>query len=67
MAASIQLGCTKTLEQIWTTISDPKHNTKRFIVIRNDKVIYDRGGTETVLRVLRVQGPPWRTRRWCMR
>ena len=41
--ASIQLGCTKTLEQIWTGISEPKHNTKRFIVIRNDQVIYDRG------------------------
>jgi len=40
-----QLGCTKTLQQIWTSISNPRHNTKRFIVIRNDKVIYDRGGT----------------------
>jgi CubicO group peptidase (beta-lactamase class C family) len=38
-----QLGCTKTLLQIWTSISNPRHNTKRFIVIRNDKVIYDRG------------------------
>jgi CubicO group peptidase (beta-lactamase class C family) len=44
--STTQLGCTKTLEQIWSAISDPKHNTKRFIVIRNDKVIYDRGGTE---------------------
>jgi CubicO group peptidase (beta-lactamase class C family) len=41
-----QLGCTTTLDQIWTAISDPKHETKRFVVIRNDKVIYDRGGTE---------------------
>lgn len=41
-----QLGCTKTLEEIWTAISDPKHNTKRLVIIRNDKVIYDRGGTE---------------------
>jgi len=41
-----QLGCTTTLDEIWTAISDPKHNTKRFVVIRNDKVIYDRGGTE---------------------
>jgi CubicO group peptidase (beta-lactamase class C family) len=40
-----QLGCTKTLQGIWNTISNPKHNTKRFTVIRNDKVIYDRGGT----------------------
>src|SRR5919112_2200701 len=40
-----QLGCTKTLLQIWTDISNPKHNTKRFIVIRNDKVLFDRGGT----------------------
>jgi CubicO group peptidase (beta-lactamase class C family) len=41
-----QLGCTTTLDQIWTTLSDPKHNTKRLVVIRNDRVIYDRGGTE---------------------
>src|SRR5215210_4681791 len=41
-----QLGCTSTLDQIWTAISDPRHNTKRFVVIRNDKVVYDRGGTE---------------------
>ena len=53
-----QLGCTTTLEQIWAAISDPKHNTKRFVVIRNDKVIYDQGGSEPYPRVLRVQGPP---------
>jgi CubicO group peptidase (beta-lactamase class C family) len=41
-----QLGCTATLEQIWTAISDRKHNTRRFVVIRNDKVIYDRGDNE---------------------
>jgi CubicO group peptidase (beta-lactamase class C family) len=41
-----QLGCTTTLDEIWSAISDPKHNTKRLVVIRNDKVIYDRGGTE---------------------
>ena len=41
--SSTQLGCTKTLEQIWTGISDPRHNTKRFTVIRNDRVIFDRG------------------------
>jgi hypothetical protein len=41
-----QLGCTKTLEEIWQAISDPKHNTKRFIVIRNDKDLYDRGSAE---------------------
>ena len=43
--STLQLGCTTTLEQIWATISDPKHNTKRFLVIRNDKIIYDQGGT----------------------
>src|SRR5688500_4921102 len=43
--STTQLGCTTTLEQIWNSISDPKHNTKRFVVIRNDKVIFDRGGT----------------------
>jgi len=42
--STLQLGCTKTLLDIWTDISDPKYNTKRFIVIRNDKVIYDMGG-----------------------
>jgi CubicO group peptidase (beta-lactamase class C family) len=40
-----QLGCTKTLLDIWNSISNPIHDTKRFIVIRNDKVIYDKGGT----------------------
>jgi len=40
-----QLGCTTTLQSIWSRISSPRHNTKRFVVIRNDKVIYDRGGT----------------------
>ena len=43
--STLQLGCTKTLATIWSVISNPKHNTKRFVVIRNDKVIYDRGGT----------------------
>ncbi len=40
-----RLGCTKTLLSIWNTISPVKHNTKRFTVIRNDKVIYNKGGT----------------------
>ncbi len=44
--STIQLGCTRTLEQIWNSISDPKHNTKRFIVIRNDRVIFDGGDSE---------------------
>ena len=42
---SRQLGCTRTLADIWSRISNAKYNTQRFIVIRNDKVIYDRGGT----------------------
>jgi CubicO group peptidase (beta-lactamase class C family) len=41
-----QLGCTRTLLSIWNNISNPIHNTKRFLVIRNDKVIYARGGTQ---------------------
>jgi beta-lactamase family protein len=44
--ATLQLGCTRTLLDIWTAISDPKLNTMRFVVIRNDKVIYDKGGTQ---------------------
>lgn len=40
-----QLGCTKTLAEIWNDISNPKHNTKRFLVIRNDRVVYNVGGT----------------------
>jgi CubicO group peptidase (beta-lactamase class C family) len=44
--ATLQLGCTRTLLDIRTSISDPKYNTMRFVVIRNDKVIYDRGGTQ---------------------
>ena len=44
--ATIQLGCTRTLEEIWNSISDPRHNTKRFTVIRNDRVIFDRGDSE---------------------
>ena len=43
---SRQLGCTRTLADIWNRISSSKFNTQRFIVIRNDKVIYDRGGTQ---------------------
>jgi CubicO group peptidase (beta-lactamase class C family) len=39
-----QLGCTKTLQTVWNGISNAKYNTKRLIVIRNDRVIYDRGG-----------------------
>jgi CubicO group peptidase (beta-lactamase class C family) len=41
-----QLGCSTTLDEIWSAISDPRHNTKRFVVIRNDHVVYDQGGTE---------------------
>jgi CubicO group peptidase (beta-lactamase class C family) len=40
-----QLGCARTLQQIWNSISNPRHNTKRFVVIRNDRTIFDRGGT----------------------
>ena len=40
-----RLGCTKTLANIWNSISNPIHNTKRFLVIRNDRIVYDRGGT----------------------
>jgi CubicO group peptidase (beta-lactamase class C family) len=47
--STLQLGCTTTLDQIWATIGDPKYNTKRFLVIRNDRIIYDRGGTEPYL------------------
>lgn len=39
-----QLGCTRSLLEIWNDISNAKHNTKRFIVIRNDRVLYDMGG-----------------------
>jgi CubicO group peptidase (beta-lactamase class C family) len=46
MCGSIKrLGCTQTLNSIWNTINLAKHNTKRFTIIRNDKIIYDRGGT----------------------
>lgn len=38
-----QLGCTKTLQQIWSSISKPIYNTTRFVVIRNDRVIYTQG------------------------
>jgi CubicO group peptidase (beta-lactamase class C family) len=41
-----QLGCTTTLDEIWSSISARKHNTKRFVVIRNDKVVYDQGSNE---------------------
>lgn len=41
--STIQLGCTKTLAQIWTSIHAAIYNTKRFIVIRNDRVIFTRG------------------------
>jgi CubicO group peptidase (beta-lactamase class C family) len=46
MCGSVKrLGCTRTLANIWNNISNPRHNTKRFLVIRNDRIIYDRGGT----------------------
>jgi CubicO group peptidase (beta-lactamase class C family) len=46
MCGSIrQLGCSKTLLQLWNGISAAKYNTKRLVVIRNDRIIYDRGGT----------------------
>ena len=38
-----QLACTRTLQEIWDVISDPMYNTKRFVVIRNDRVIFSRG------------------------
>lgn len=41
-----QLGCTHTLLQVWNGINNRKYRTKRFIVIRNDKVIYDRGDSQ---------------------
>jgi CubicO group peptidase (beta-lactamase class C family) len=41
--STLQLGCTKTLLQIWNSISNPIHNTKRFLVVRNDRVIYSKG------------------------
>jgi len=41
--STLQLGCTKTLQQIWASISKPMHNTVRFIVIRNDRVVYSQG------------------------
>jgi CubicO group peptidase (beta-lactamase class C family) len=41
--STLQLGCTTTLQQIWNAISSPIYNTKRFIVIRNDRVIFTRG------------------------
>jgi CubicO group peptidase (beta-lactamase class C family) len=40
-----QLGCTRTLQQVWAGISNTRYYTRRFLVIRNDRVIYDRGGT----------------------
>lgn len=38
-----QLGCTKTLQEVWNGISDSMYNTKRFVVIRNDRVVFSRG------------------------
>ncbi len=43
--ATRQLGCTTTLLDVWNGISDSQYNTKRLIVIRNDKILFDRGGT----------------------
>jgi CubicO group peptidase (beta-lactamase class C family) len=41
--STLQLGCTTTLQQIWNSINVPLYNTKRFIVIRNDKVVFSKG------------------------
>jgi CubicO group peptidase (beta-lactamase class C family) len=46
MCGSIKvLGCTKTLAQVWNGISAARYNSKRLLLIRNDRIIYDRGGT----------------------
>src|SRR3954470_23140055 len=46
MCGSIKvLSCTKTLAYIWNNIQPLKYQTKRLLIIRNDKIIYDRGGT----------------------
>jgi len=39
------LGCTKTLGSIWNNINLTRYQTKRLLIIRNDKIIYDKGGT----------------------
>jgi CubicO group peptidase (beta-lactamase class C family) len=46
MCGSVKvLGCTKTLNYIWNNIRPTQYQTKRLLIIRNDKIIYDRGGT----------------------
>ena len=40
-----RLGCKKTIQQVWASIRDPRHATRRLIVIRNDRIVWDRGGT----------------------
>ena len=38
-----QLGCTKTLAEVWTGIRATRYATQRLIVIRNDRVVFDSG------------------------
>lgn len=43
--STLQLGCTKTLDDIWASISNPIHNTLRFVVTRNDRLVYNKGAS----------------------
>jgi len=52
MCGSVRkLGCLKTLQQVWNVVSNPIHATARMIVIRNDRVIWDRGNTTNFFSV----------------
>lgn len=61
-----QLGCTRSLLEIWNDISNAKHNTKRFIVIRNYRVLYDMGAPAPTTRTPRPRVSGERPR-WCTR
>jgi CubicO group peptidase (beta-lactamase class C family) len=46
MCGSVKiLGCTKTLAYIWNNIKPIQYQTKKLLIIRNDRIIYDKGGT----------------------
>ena len=60
-----QLGCTRTLQQVWNGINKTIHNTKRFLVIRNDRVIFDpRPRSSPAPSGCAGRDPPTRIRSW---
>ena len=64
---TLQLGCTRTLLDIWTTISNPKHNTMRFIVHPERQGDLRPRAARWPTRPTPRTRACWARRRWCTR